>query len=115
MPITVSSQAGSGFRPAMSMGRVMFSSAVRVGSRLNAWKTKPIRSRRSLVSSLSFSDASSVPPTRTEPEVKVSRPATQCISVDLPEPDGPMIAVNSASRKSMVTPSRATTRVSPWP
>ena len=31
----------------------------------------------------------------TWPEVRVSRPARQCISVDLPEPDGPMIAVNA--------------------
>ena len=30
---------------------------------------------------------------KTCPEVSVSRPATQCISVDLPEPDGPMMAV----------------------
>ena len=30
---------------------------------------------------------------KTWPEVSVSRPARQCISVDLPEPDGPMIAV----------------------
>ncbi len=29
----------------------------------------------------------------TWPEVSESRPATQCISVDLPEPDGPMMAV----------------------
>ena len=31
---------------------------------------------------------------KTWPEVSVSRPARQCISVDLPEPDGPMMAVN---------------------
>ncbi len=29
------------------------------------------------------------------PDVTVSRPARQCIRVDLPEPDGPMMAVNS--------------------
>lgn len=59
----------------MSIGRVMFSRAVRVGSRLNAWKMKPILSRRSLVSCLSFREPSSVSPMRTEPEEKVSRPA----------------------------------------
>ena len=32
----------------------MFSAAVSVGSRLNAWKMNPIRSRRSSVSCLSF-------------------------------------------------------------
>ncbi len=52
---------------------------------------------------------------RTEPPVKVSSPATQCISVDLPEPDGPMIAVYSPWWKFTVTWSRATTRVSPCP
>ena len=39
----------------------------------------------------------------------------QCISVDLPEPDGPMIAVNRALPNSTETESSATTRVSPWP
>ena len=39
----------------------------------------------------------------------------QCMSVDLPEPDGPMIAVNCPRAKSHVTASRATTRVSPEP
>ena len=32
-------------------------------------------------------------PMNTWPDVTVSRPAMQCMSVDLPEPDGPMIAV----------------------
>ena len=47
------------------------------------------------------------------PEVSVSRPAMQCSSVDLPEPDGPMIAVNRPVAKSTVTPSRARTSVCP--
>ena len=33
---------------------------------------------------------------KTLPEVSESRPATQCISVDLPEPDGPMMAAKRA-------------------
>ena len=72
----------------------MFSTAVSVGTRLNAWKMKPMRSRRSCVSCLSLSvaevDVADEAPRR---DVSVSRPATQCISVDLPEPDGPMMAV----------------------
>ena len=32
---------GSAFRPASSMGRLMFSSAVMVGTRLKAWNTNP--------------------------------------------------------------------------
>ena len=49
------------------------------------------------------------------PEVSVSRPARQCISVDLPEPDGPMIAVNSPLANSTVTSSSATTVASSVP
>ena len=51
--MTVSSHSLSGLRPAMSIGSVMFSIAVSVGSRLKAWKMKPTASRRSRVSRLS--------------------------------------------------------------
>ena len=51
----------------------------------------------------------------TAPDVSVSRPASVCMSVDLPEPDGPMIAVNRPLAKSTLTPSRARTSASPWP
>jgi hypothetical protein len=91
--MTVSSHCASGLRPAMSIGSVMFSSAVKVGSRLKAWKTKPILSRRRAVSRRSSSPVSSVSPIHAEPLVSVSSPAMQCMRVDLPEPDGPMIAV----------------------
>ena len=37
------------------------------------------------------------------------------MSVDLPEPDGPMIAVKRPVAKSTVTPSRARTSASPLP
>ncbi len=99
----------------MSIGSVMFSSAVSVGTRLNAWKTKPIRSRRSAVIFLSESRDSSTSPMVTVPELTVSSPAMQCISVDLPEPDGPMIAVNSPRISSTLTWSSARTAVSPRP
>ena len=36
----------------------------------------------------------STPATVTSPEVGLSSPARMCISVDLPEPDGPMTAVS---------------------
>jgi hypothetical protein len=39
----------------------------------------------------------------------------QCNSVDLPDPDGPMIAVDLPTSKPMSTWSRATTRVFPSP
>ncbi len=93
----------------------MFSSAVRVGIRLKDWKTKPIRSRRSWVSVLSGRSPISVSPMKTWPEVGASSAAQQCISVDLPEPDGPITAVNSPAAMSMVTPSRARTSASPVP
>ena len=51
----------------------------------------------------------------TWPEVTSSSPATQCISVDLPDPDGPMIAVKRPAWKLTETPSRARTSVSPAP
>ena len=44
-----------------------------------------------------------------------TRAAQQCMSVDLPEPDGPITAVNSPAMMSSVTPSRARTSASPLP
>ena len=93
----------------------MFSRAVRVGTRLNAWKTKPRRSRRKVVSALSDNVDNSVSPMKTWPEVTVSSAARQCSNVDLPEPDGPMIAVKRPEANSMLTSSRALTAVSPCP
>ena len=55
-------QNASGLRPAIRIGSSMFSAAVRVGSRLNDWKMKPIWSRRSSVSFLSLSAVISVSP-----------------------------------------------------
>ena len=71
----------------------MFSRAVSVGTRLKVWKTKPTRSRLRRVRSLSESVLRSTSPMKTLPDVRVSSPATQCMSVDLPEPEGPMMAV----------------------
>ena len=57
----------------------MFSAAVSVGMRLNAWKTKPMRSRRSFVSFFSLSRPSSTSPIQTEPLVSRSSPASVCM------------------------------------
>ena len=113
--MTVRYHSWSGLRPAIDSGSRMFSSAVRVGTRLNAWKTNPIWSRRSRVSSLSLSRDRSVSPMNTEPLVALSKAAQQCINVDLPEPDGPITAVNSPAWMSSVTSSRATTLACPEP
>ena len=76
----------------------MFSSAVSIGSRLKNWKMKPMCSRRSFVSCVSFSSPIAVPAIQTSPDVGRSSPARMCMSVDLPEPDGPMTAVSSPAR-----------------
>jgi hypothetical protein len=99
----------------MSSGNVMFSRAVSVGSRLNDWKMNPTRLRRSRVSSRSLSPLSGVWPMYTRPEVGLSNPARQCIRVDLPDPEGPMIAVSRPGSTATLTWSKATTRVSPSP
>ena len=57
----------------------------------------------------------SVSPMKTAPLVASSSPARQCIRVDLPEPDGPMMAVYWPRSKAQETASRATTWVSPEP
>ena len=55
------------------------------------------------------------PATVTSPAVGWSRPARMCMSVDLPEPDGPMTAVRRPAVMSTDTPRRASTAVSPLP
>jgi hypothetical protein len=93
----------------------MFSAAVRVGSRLNDWNTKPSRSRRSWVSWRSLSLLRSTSPRTIRPAVSESSPAMQCRSVDLPDPDGPITAVKRPAGKVTDTSSRARTVVSPVP
>jgi hypothetical protein len=55
---------------------------------------------------------SSVSPSRMLPLVTVSSPAAQYMSVDLPEQDGPMMAVNRPRSNRAFTASRARTSVS---
>ena len=93
----------------------MFSSAVSTGIRLKNWKMKPSLSRRSLVRSPSSRSVISTPSSTTEPEVGRSSPARMCISVDLPEPDGPMIALKRPRSKATLTPASASTAASPSP
>ena len=72
-------------------------------------------SRRSRVSSRSFIEVISKPAIQTLPSVGLSSPARMCIRVDLPEPDGPMIAVRQPSSISSETPRSASTCASPSP
>ena len=55
------------------------------------------------------------PSSMISPEVIESRPARQCMSVDLPEPDGPMMAVKRARAMSTLTESSAATAPEPRP
>src|SRR5215207_3593833 len=110
-----STSSAGGFTRAIASGSVTFSCAVSVGSRLNDWKTKPMCRRRSFVSCRSPMAEISSSPIRTVPEVGRSRPASRCISVDLPEPDGPITAVNWPEGTSSDTPRRASTADSPAP
>ena len=110
-----SSHSASGLRPAIDSGSTRFSSAVRTGSRLKNWKTKPSLSRRSLVRSPSSRAVISSPSRVTVPEVGLSRPARMCIRVDLPDPDGPMIAVKCPRSKPVLTSTRASTAAAPSP
>src|SRR2546425_8464171 len=57
----------------------------------------------------------STSPMKTRPLVGVSRPARQCNNVDLPDPEGPMMAVNSTEANSTDTPRSASTAASPSP
>jgi hypothetical protein len=105
----------AGRRPASRNGSATFSSAVSDGSKLNDWKTKPIRSRRSLVSFASLSPPSACPASRISPDVGRSSPAAHCSKVLLPEPDGPITAVKVPGAKSAVTSRKAVTAPPPDP
>nr|BFF16483.1 hypothetical protein GCM10025730_00040 [Promicromonospora thailandica] len=65
--------------------------------------------RRSFVSRVRSRRPSGVPAIVTPPPSGRSRPAAICIKVDLPEPDGPMTAVNVPAGNTWVTPRRAST------
>ena len=113
---TWSSRSRSARRPASSSGSRMFCSAVSIGQQVEGLedeadvvaaeegqrgvveRRRARRRRRSRV-----------------PPVGWSSPARQCISVDLPEPDGPMMAVNRPAGRSRSTPRRACTAASPRP
>ena len=85
----------------------MFSSRVRVSSRLKSWNTKPSRSRRNRASSRSGSSAMFSPSSRMLPALTVSMVEMQLRSVVLPLPEAPMMAMNSPFATEKLTRSRA--------
>jgi len=113
--ITRSIHASSPREPPSDSGSTMFSRALSVGIRLKAWKMKPTCSRRRRVSAASPRVERSTSPIQTLPDVSESSPARQCMSVDLPEPLGPMMALKRPRSNPTVTPSSARTSPSPLP
>ena len=80
----------SGLRPAIESGSTRFSSAVRTGSRLKNWKTKPSLSRRSLVSSPSSRPVISIAVERRPCPRSACRARRGCASGSTcPSPRGP--------------------------
>src|SRR5215212_7044119 len=87
---------------------VRFSRAVRCGNRLNAWKTMPILRRTASMST--SGSVTSIPPTKTFPEVGSSRRLMQRSRVDLPDPDGPMTQTTSPPSTRTSMPRRTSRR-----
>ena len=110
-----SSQSASSSVRLMAKGRTMFSCTDMDGNRLNDWKTKPTRFRRMTAASFSERLETQRSPMKARPAVSRSKPAAQCNRVDLPEPDGPIMAVKEPAANSTVTPRRACTAASPTP
>ena len=92
--ITVSSHSGSGSRPAIDSGSSMFSRAVEHRQQVEELEDEadvvPAQPGQRVVAEVRDLGALIF----TEPSVGLSRPARMCISVDLPDPDGPITAVS---------------------
>ena len=83
-----------------------------VCTRLKPWKMKPISSRSSLVVALALRLSTRRPLSQISPESAVSRQPIMCSRVDLPHPDGPMMATISPGLISTEAPRRASTKLS---
>ena len=101
--------------PANLEGMDTFSAAVSDAMRLYSWNTNPVLAARNAARLAGFNSEVAVPSMDTWPLVGWSRPAMQCSSVDLPEPEAPTIAVKLPVGKSASTWSSATTRASSRP
>src|SRR5919205_373641 len=103
-------EEAEGFAAALRVAALL---AVRVGKRLKRWKTKPILRRRMSVRRASVTLVMSSPSMTMRPVVGVSRPPRRCSIVDLPHPEGPMMARYSPSSTSSDTPRSAGTSTLP--
>ena len=95
--------------PAYSSPSATLPSTLCCSARWNCWNTNPIRAARTAASSRSAIRATSRPVTRTVPVLGVSSVPIRCSSVDLPDPDGPTIAVSSPAITDRLTSSSART------
>ena len=84
-----------------------------MAKRLNCWKTKPMRRLRTTASAVSLMELTFSPARRKVPVVGVSRHPRMCMRVDLPEPEGPMMATYSPVSIERETPRRAATAMVP--
>ena len=80
--------------------------AVRVGIRLNCWKTNPMRSGAAPPARRRRATQRSRPSKRTSPELGRSSPPSSCSRVDLPDPLGPATTTNSPRSIVRSTPSQ---------
>ena len=97
------------------MGSSTFFTALVRASRLNPWKTKPSFWLRIAASSFLPSPSTRAPSSVYEPDVGVSRHPSRFISVDLPDPEAPMMATSSPRVTVRSTARRACTSFVPLP
>ena len=72
-----------------------------------------MRRLRTSASAASLMPLTFSPARRYSPELGVSRQPRMCIRVDLPEPDGPMMATYSPAEMDRLTPRSAATAMEP--
>ena len=99
--------------PRYISGAATLSSALWVGNRLKDWNTKPMFFSRKRTRSFSFMRSMRFPATRIDPPEGFSSPAIMFSSVDLPEPERPMMQANSPGQICRLTPSSARSFVPP--
>ncbi len=80
-----------------------------VDTRLKPWKMKPISSRSSLVVARVLRSSTRRPFSQTSPESGSSRQPIMWSIVDLPHPDGPMMATISPAPTFTEAPRSAST------
>ena len=114
--MTVSNHSGSGLRPAIAHRQHDVLLRRQRGHQVERLEDEAdlVAAQPGELLSLSW-DRSVVAEQHLRRSVTVSSAAMQCMSVDLPDPDGPITAVNSPAAKSIETPSSAATVASPSP